>query len=81
MEREIVMRGYRTFLGHRDFLLGILKENGLEDEEKLRTHWKVWMNECGRWLGNVFRWSFDFEAPQTSLPDDLIVKKLQLAEL
>jgi len=81
MDREIVMRGYRTFLGHRDFLLGILKENGLEDVEKLRNHWKVWMNECGSWLGNVFRWNFDFEAPQASLPDDLILKKLQLGEL
>jgi len=81
MEREIAIRGYRTFLGHRDFLLGILKENGLDDEEKLRNHWKIWMSECGNWLGKVFRWHFDFEAPQASLPDDLIVKKLQLGDL
>lgn len=79
--REISLRGYRTFLGHRDFLLRVLKENGLDASEKLRNHWRIWMAECGRWLEGVFRWHFDFEVPQASLPDDLIVKTLKISEL
>ncbi len=80
-DKEISLRGYRTFLGHRDYLLHILKENGLDAPEKLRNHWKIWMAECGRWLGNVFRWHFDFEVPQASLPDDLAAKTLNISEL
>jgi hypothetical protein len=79
--REISLRGYRTFLGHRDFLLHVLKENGLDASEKLRNHWRIWMAECGRWLEGVFRWHFDFEVPQASLPDDLVVKTLKISEL
>lgn len=79
--REVSIRGYRTFLSHRDFLLHVLKENGLDDPEKLRNHWKIWMAECGRWLGGVFQWHFDFEVPQTSLPDDIVAEKLKISEL
>jgi len=81
MEREIAIRGYRCFLGHRESLLGILKENDLNAPEKLKHHWKIWMAECGRWLGGVFHWHFNFEVPQTSLPDDLVVKNLKISDL
>lgn len=81
VEREISQRGYRIFLGHKDSLLHVLAENGLESPEKLRNHWKLWLAECGRWLGNVFQWHFNFEVPQSSLPDDLAAKSMKISEL
>lgn len=81
MEREIAIRGYRCFLSHKESLLGILKDNDLSAPEKLKNHWKIWMAECGRWLGGVFHWHFDLEVPQTSLPDDLVVRNLKISDL
>jgi len=81
VEREVAQRGYRTFLGHREYLLHVLAENGLESSEKLKNHWNLWLTECGRWLGSVFKWHFHFEVPQSSLPDDLKEKHLKISDL
>jgi hypothetical protein len=81
MEREVAIRGYRCFLSHKESLLGILNDNDLNAPEKLKNHWKIWMAECGKWLGGVFHWHFDSEVPQTSLPDDLVVKNLKISDL
>jgi hypothetical protein len=81
MERDTAVRGYRTFLSHRSFLLSILKENGLESPDQFRKHWKIWLAECSRWLGGVFKCYFDFSIPQASLPDDIIVKNLRISDL
>lgn len=81
MEQGVTLRGYRTFLAHREILLSILGENGLEEREKFQTHWKRWMAECGKWLGSVFQWHFHFEVPQSSLPADIAVKKLKISDL
>ena len=79
--RDVVGRGYRTFLGNRALLSRVLEANGLGDPERFQQHWKLWLAECGKWLGNVYHWYLDFDVPQTNLPNDLKSKGLSLSDL
>lgn len=76
----VVTRGYRIFFGHRSLLQRLLAANGLKDPEKFKQHWQRWLEVCGKWLGNVFHWHFDFAVPQSTLPADLQTKGLSLKE-
>jgi hypothetical protein len=78
---EIVHRGYRNLLSHREMLIDVLEQNELQDSIKLARQWTLWITECGRWLSEVFGWHLEFEIPQASLPSDLIAKPLRIADL
>ena len=73
-------KGYRIFLGHKELLKKLLAENSLSDPGRFRQHWKLWLELCGKWFGNVFHWHFDLEVPQTSLPEDLETKGLSFKQ-
>lgn len=77
---ESVKKGYRIFLGHRPTLLKLLSANGLDDPGRFRQQWRAWLELCGKWLSNVFKWHFRLEVPQIRLPEDLESKGLSLKE-
>lgn len=76
----VVTRGYKIFLGQRSMITRLLEANDLKDPAKFQQHWQRWLEVCGKWLGNVFQWHFDFAVPQTSFPSDIQTKGLSLKE-
>jgi len=80
-EGEVANRGFRTFLAQRELLVELLNENGLGDQSRFESHWKLWMTECGKWLGSVFKWHHRFEIPQTNLPREITSIKLKISDL
>lgn len=80
-DEKVASSGYRTFLGQRALLVRLLEANDLANPDKFRTHWKLWLELCGKWFGNVFHWHFRRELPQENLPADLENKGLSLADL
>ena len=70
---KVCDEGYQIFLQQRELIREILDSNGLEDESRFRSDWKLWIAENGRWLGEVFgmRLFGDFGFPHKNLPDDL----------
>ena len=70
---EICNDGYRLLLEQGEQLQELLIANGLEDEDRFKEHWAIWIKENGRWLGDLFRGHYyhDLGFPNKNLPDDL----------
>ena len=75
---DVTTRAYRNFIGNKKFLSQLLEANELSDPAKLSEHWTVWMKECRRWLGEVFRLYYHDRLVQDTLPDDLREQGLSL---
>lgn len=70
---ETCDRGYELLLQQRELVQGLREANGLDDEDRFRSLWKTWIEENGRWVGEVNKGCFyrDLGFPHSNLPDDL----------